>query len=166
MTSGWFSMSQVRLEADTWINTYKKENCGRCDAFWTGQSLKWRWTQEFPVCPVVRTQRFCCWGPGSIPDQGTKIPQVIRGGQKKKKKQTCLLTQVLFWSCFLFQYKKWVRFRSYTHTHTPNKQNCRFQCKPKVLSQNKRLRGMSQQWSFPPCLAYGSFMSLFLANLT
>ena len=85
MTSGWFSMSQVRLEADTWINTYKKENCGRCDAFWTGQSLKWRWTQEFPVCPVVRTQRFCCWGPGSIPDQGTKIPQVIRGGQKKKK---------------------------------------------------------------------------------
>ena len=29
--------------------------------------------QEFPGSPVVRTQSFHCWGPGSIPGQGTKI---------------------------------------------------------------------------------------------
>ena len=27
-----------------------------------------------------------CWGLGSIPDQGTKIPQAVQCGKKKKKK--------------------------------------------------------------------------------
>ena len=40
---------------------------------------------EFPGSPVVRTQRVHCWGPGSIPGQGTKIPQAAWHGQKKKK---------------------------------------------------------------------------------
>ena len=30
--------------------------------------------REFPGGPVVRTRRFHCRGPGSIPGQGTKIP--------------------------------------------------------------------------------------------
>ena len=29
----------------------------------------------FPSSPVVRTRRFHCHGPGSIPGQGTEIPQ-------------------------------------------------------------------------------------------
>ena len=32
---------------------------------------------EFSGCPVVRTQRFHCWGPGSIPGRGTKILQAV-----------------------------------------------------------------------------------------
>ena len=38
---------------------------------------------EFPGGPVVRTQPFHCRGPGSIPDQRTKILQATRHGQKK-----------------------------------------------------------------------------------
>ena len=39
---------------------------------------------EFPGSPVVRTRHFHCWGPGSIPGWGTKIPQAAQSGQKKK----------------------------------------------------------------------------------
>ena len=35
-------------------------------------TLKMETHREFPV---VRTRGFHCWGPGSIPGQGTKIPQ-------------------------------------------------------------------------------------------
>ena len=35
---------------------------------------------------MVRTWRFHCCGPGSIPSQGTMIPQAVRHSQKKKKK--------------------------------------------------------------------------------
>ena len=34
---------------------------------------------------MVRTWRFHCHGPGSIPGWGTKIPQATGHGQKKKK---------------------------------------------------------------------------------
>ena len=40
---------------------------------------------EFPGCPVVRTQCFHCPGQGSIPFRGTKMPQAMQHGQKKKK---------------------------------------------------------------------------------
>ena len=39
---------------------------------------------EFPGGPVVRTWRFYCWGPGSIPGWGTKILQAMQCSQKKK----------------------------------------------------------------------------------
>ena len=32
-----------------------------------------------------RTQCSSCWGPGSIPGQGTKIPQAMQLGKRKKK---------------------------------------------------------------------------------
>ena len=32
---------------------------------------------EFPGALVVRTWHFYCWGPGSVPGQGTKILQVM-----------------------------------------------------------------------------------------
>ena len=35
---------------------------------------------EFPGDPMVRTQRFHCCGPGSIPGQGTKILQASQHG--------------------------------------------------------------------------------------
>ena len=35
---------------------------------------------------MVRTRRFHCWGLGSIPCQGTKIPEATRGQKKKKEK--------------------------------------------------------------------------------
>ena len=33
--------------------------------------------REFPGGPVVRTQRFYCQSPDSIPGQGTNIPQAM-----------------------------------------------------------------------------------------
>ena len=38
--------------------------------------------QEFPGGSVVRTRSFHCWGPGSIPGQGSKIPHGMQPGQK------------------------------------------------------------------------------------
>ena len=38
--------------------------------------------REFPGVPVVGTLCFHCWGPGSIPGQGTKISQAWRGLKK------------------------------------------------------------------------------------
>jgi len=40
---------------------------------------------EFPSNPVARTQCFHCHGQGSIPGQGTKIPQAVRCGPPKRK---------------------------------------------------------------------------------
>ena len=36
--------------------------------------------------PVVRIRYFHCHAPGSIPGQGTEIPQLMQHGKKKKKK--------------------------------------------------------------------------------
>ena len=44
--------------------------------------------REFPDGSVVRTLHFHCGGPGSIPDQGTKIPQAVRHSRKGRNKQT------------------------------------------------------------------------------
>lgn len=40
---------------------------------------------EFRGGPIVRTPRFHCRGPGSIPCQGIMIPQAAWHGQIKKK---------------------------------------------------------------------------------
>ena len=40
--------------------------------------------QEFPGSPVVRIGAFTAEGPSLIPGQGTKIPQAVLRGQKKK----------------------------------------------------------------------------------
>ena len=42
--------------------------------------------REFPGGPVVRTCHFYCGGLGSVPGQGTKIPQAMQHGQRKKAK--------------------------------------------------------------------------------
>ena len=44
--------------------------------------LRMIYTWEFPGAPVVRTWRFHCCGPGSIPGWGTNIPQAAQSGQK------------------------------------------------------------------------------------
>ena len=52
-----------------------------------GQDRFWiikRRAGEFPGGPVVRTWCSHCWGPGSIPGLGTKIPQASQCGQKKR----------------------------------------------------------------------------------
>ena len=41
--------------------------------------------REFPGSPMVRTQGFHCHGPGSIPGQGTKIPQATQPTPKKER---------------------------------------------------------------------------------
>ena len=46
--------------------------------------------REFPGGPVLRTPHFHCQGPGSIPGQGTKIPQAAQHDQKRKKKKKIL----------------------------------------------------------------------------
>ena len=40
--------------------------------------------EKFPDGPVVRTQRFHCRGPSSIPGRGTKILQATQCSQKNK----------------------------------------------------------------------------------
>ena len=45
--------------------------------------------KEFPGSPEVKYEHFHCRGPGSIPGQGTKIPQNVQGGEKKKKTGQC-----------------------------------------------------------------------------
>ena len=40
-------------------------------------------SREFPGGPAVRTRRFHCHGQGSIPGQGTKVPQAAQHGQKR-----------------------------------------------------------------------------------
>ena len=41
-------------------------------------------TGDFPGGPVVQTPSFHCWGLGSIPDWGPRIPQATHHGEKKK----------------------------------------------------------------------------------
>ena len=42
--------------------------------------------QEFPGGLAVSIWGFHCCGPGSIPSQGTEIPQAMQWSKKKKKK--------------------------------------------------------------------------------
>ena len=42
---------------------------------------------EFPGGLAVRIQHFHCYGPGSIPGQGTEIPQDAKHCQRKKKEK-------------------------------------------------------------------------------
>ena len=44
--------------------------------------IKIRDIWDFPGSPVVKTPGFQCRGMGSIPGQGTKIPQAVRRRQK------------------------------------------------------------------------------------
>ena len=60
--------------------------------------------REFPGSPMVRTQGFHCHGPGSIPGQGTKIPQAMWHDQeikifKKKGKSMYTRTLSLDYQC-------------------------------------------------------------------
>ena len=41
--------------------------------------------RESPGGPVVRTQRFHCCGPGSVPGRGTKILQALQRGRKRER---------------------------------------------------------------------------------
>ena len=50
-------------------------------------------SRELPGSPVVRTLCFPCWGPGSIPSRGTKIPRDTEHGPKKKNRQKDEWTQ-------------------------------------------------------------------------
>ena len=55
--------------------------------------------REFRGGAVVRTWRFHCQGPSSVPGRRTKIPQASRCSQKKKKKKIvfpCLLTFIVY----------------------------------------------------------------------
>ena len=67
------------LSKNRWLVLERPElpNCFQARAF-TGC---WR---EFPGGPVVRTPRSHCRGLGSIPGQGTKIPQAAWCGQINK----------------------------------------------------------------------------------
>ena len=41
-------------------------------------------SEGIPRGPLVRTWSSQCQGPGSIPSWGTKLPQVMKHGQKQK----------------------------------------------------------------------------------
>ena len=57
--------------------------------FFFPKPLEW----GFSGSPVIRTQHFHCWGPGSIPSRGTKISHAAQHSQKRKKKK--LLSRIL-----------------------------------------------------------------------
>ena len=56
-------------------------------------------SQGLPGGPVVRIHASAAGGIGSIPGQGTKIPQIVWPGQKKKKKK---LAKKIFFSSSLY----------------------------------------------------------------
>ena len=74
-----------------------QENKPRCQkVIWVGEGdvlrkerLPWLFKTvfwwEFPDAPVIRTLDCHCCGLGLIPGQGTKIPQAVQQGQKKKE---------------------------------------------------------------------------------
>lgn len=51
----------------------------------TLESLQMPVLGDFPGSPVVSTRCFPCWCPALFPDQGTKIPQIVRHDQRGKK---------------------------------------------------------------------------------
>ena len=53
-------------------------------------------SREFPGSPVVRILGLHCRGLGSIPGQGTEIPQTTRCGQKKKEKKSSNLSKFIY----------------------------------------------------------------------
>ena len=53
------------------------------------------WVKEFPGSPVVRTHGFHCQGPGSIPGQRTKIPQIVQYAPPPKKRVKTIIKQKL-----------------------------------------------------------------------
>ena len=54
---------------------------------WNICRIKNKENREFPDGPVVRSWCFLCCGLGLIPVWGTQIPQAMKHGQKKKKKE-------------------------------------------------------------------------------
>ena len=48
-----------------------------------GKEVKMHGAWEFPGGPRVGTEGFHCWGPGSLPGQGTEVLQATRHSQKK-----------------------------------------------------------------------------------
>ena len=59
---------------------------------------------KFHGGPVVRTRHFHCWGWGSIPFQGTKIPQAVRCSQNKYNNKKLDNHHVIWW------YTYWICF--------------------------------------------------------
>ena len=55
---------------------------------------------EFPGGPVIRTQHFHCQGPGLIPGQGNKIPQVMQCKKRKRKKKKHIKSMNFEMECF------------------------------------------------------------------
>ena len=78
-------------------NTYPKEflkqkdkakiNIYKANTHVITTRLRDRALGEFPGSPMVRTRRFHCRGPGSIPGQGTEILQAARRSKKKRKEK-------------------------------------------------------------------------------
>ena len=58
--------------------------------------IKKQGLREFSGGSVVKTPRFHCQGPGSIPGQGAKIPQATQCGQNKKDLTICCLQETHF----------------------------------------------------------------------
>ena len=55
---------------------------------------------------MVRTWCFCCWSPGSVRGQGTKILQTTWHGHKKKKKKDKGPTHTEMWKTDIQETKK------------------------------------------------------------
>ena len=89
-----FSLSCIGEGNGNPLQCFCLENPRDREAWWAAfygvaQSRTWlKWlsssssSREFPGGPVVRTQHFHCCDTGSIPGQGTKIPQATQHNQK------------------------------------------------------------------------------------
>ena len=69
---------------------------------------------EFPGSPVVRTRCFHCWGPGSVPGGGTRIPQpVVQEKEKKREREREREVPTVLESVL-----NYYLIHTYKHTHT------------------------------------------------
>ena len=68
--------------------------------------LKKTQRREFPGGLVVKTRHFHCRGSGSIPDQGTKIPQATWHNKKKKPQSKTTMRHINSTSGYIPQKSK------------------------------------------------------------
>ena len=72
---------EIEKFSKTFLALFNCLSC-TCNTYFIDYNLKK--LSKFPGSPVVKTECFHCWDPGSIPGQRTKILPATQSGQKLK----------------------------------------------------------------------------------
>ena len=131
---------------------------------------------EFPGGLVVRILGFHCHGLGSIPGQGTEIPQATWCGQKKRKKKKIafvpnsvrghgdllLALYVLTWTMYLW----WIVYKiSVCHCHVWSFVSKMYMTVPSTSNRQEVLRAFQDSVSQVIILFGSNKIPFFLLNL-